>query len=86
LDFNTNPAAPTFIPVTDPIWSISHRDFSPRLGFAYSATPNMAVRGGYGIFYFGGQFDHINILQLNPPTAGSVTILNQVGGGNSHHD
>ena len=82
LDFITNPAVPTFIPVTDPIWSITHRDFSPRIGFAYSATPNIVVRGGYGIFYFGGQFDHINILQLNPPTAGSVTILNQLGVGN----
>ena len=81
LDFITNPKAPTFIPVTDPIWSISHRDFSPRLGFAYSVTPRMVVRGGYGIFYFGGQFDHINILQLNPPTAGSVTITNQLGVG-----
>jgi len=73
---------PAFVPVSDPIWSISHHDFSPRLGFAYSATPNTVVRGGYGIFYFGGQFDHINILQLNPPTAGSVTIVNQVGVGN----
>jgi outer membrane receptor protein involved in Fe transport len=82
LDFITNPKAPAFIPVTDPIWSISHRDFSPRLGFAYSVTPSIVVRGGYGIFYFGGQFDHINILQLNPPTAGSVTITNQVGVGN----
>jgi outer membrane receptor protein involved in Fe transport len=79
LDFITNPAVPAFVPVSDPIWSISHHDFSPRLGFAYSVTPNTVVRGGYGIFYFGGQFDHINILQLNPPTAGSVTITNQLG-------
>lgn len=81
LDFITNPAVPTFVPVTDPIWSITHRDFSPRLGFAYSLTPTTVFRGGYGIFYFGGQFDHINILQLNPPTAGSVTITNQAGVG-----
>jgi outer membrane receptor protein involved in Fe transport len=77
LDFASNPTAPPFVPVSDPIWSISHHDFSPRLGFAYSLTPITVVRGGYGIFYFGGQFDHINILQLNPPTAGSVTITNQ---------
>ena len=32
LDFASNPAAPPFVPVSDPIWSISHRDFSPRLG------------------------------------------------------
>jgi len=36
----------------------------------------MVVRGGYGITYYGGQFDNINILQLNPPTAGSLTITN----------
>jgi hypothetical protein len=58
------------------IWTISHKNFGPRLGFAYSATPSLVVRGGYGIFYYGGQFDYINILQLNPPTAGSLTITN----------
>src|SRR5258705_11420796 len=60
------------------IWAITHKDIAPRVGFAYSATPTTVVRGGYGIFYFGGQFDNINILQLNPPTAGSLTITNQV--------
>jgi hypothetical protein len=58
------------------IWSVTHKDFGPRVGFAYSPTSNMVVRGGYGLFYFGGQFDNINILQLNPPTAGSLTITN----------
>jgi hypothetical protein len=82
LDFLANPTAPTFVPVSDPIWSISHRDFSPRLGFAYSVNPDTVIRGGYGIFYFGGQFDHINILQLNPPTAGSAKITNQPEVGN----
>jgi outer membrane receptor protein involved in Fe transport len=78
LDF-TNPTSPIFIPAPDPLWHISHRDFSPRLGFAYSVTPSTVVRGGYGIFYFGGQFDNINILQLNPPTAGSLTITSAPG-------
>ena len=27
------------------------RDFMPRFGFAYQATPKSIVRGGYGIFY-----------------------------------
>ena len=78
LDFSTSP--PTFTPapglLLHNIWSITHKDFGPRVGFAYSPTSNMVVRGGYGIFYFGGQFDNINILQLNPPTAGSLTITN----------
>ncbi|HMI50912.1 MAG TPA: TonB-dependent receptor [Candidatus Saccharimonadales bacterium] len=78
LDFS-DPANPVFIDAPDPLWQVSHKNFSPRVGFAYSMTPTVVVRGGYGMFYFGGQFDHINILQLNPPTAGSLTITNQVG-------
>jgi len=34
------------------------------------------VRGGYGIFYSVSQFDNMNILQLNPPNGGSLTIIN----------
>ena len=34
------------------------------------------IRGGYGITYFGGQFDNINILQLNPPDDPSFTLVN----------
>jgi hypothetical protein len=26
------------------------------------------LRAGFGITFFGGQFDNIDILQLNPPT------------------
>jgi outer membrane receptor protein involved in Fe transport len=78
LDFST--PTPTFTPTPgqrlNDIWQVTHKDFGPRLGFAYSATPSLVVRGGYGIFYYGGQFDNINILQLNPPTAGSLTITN----------
>jgi len=84
LDFSgTAPygsVAPVFTPAPgqrlNNIWSITHKDFGPRIGFAYSATPTVVVRAGYGIFYYGGQFDNINILQLNPPTAGSLTITN----------
>ena len=34
------------------------------------------MRGGYGIFYTAAQFDNINILQLNPPAGGSLTVTN----------
>ena len=78
LDFST--PTPTFTPAPgvrlNNIWSITHKDFGPRVGFAYSASPTVVIRGGYGLFYYGGQFDNINILQLNPPTAGSLTITN----------
>lgn len=78
LDFSQ--ATPVLTPAPgqrlNNIWSITHHDIAPRVGFAYSASPNTVLRGGYGITYYGGQFDNINILQLNPPTAGSLTITN----------
>ncbi len=79
LDFSQNPIALTPAPGQrlNGIWQITHHDFAPRVGFAYSAFKNTVLRGGYGMTYFGGQFDNINILQLNPPTAGSLTITNQ---------
>lgn len=74
LDFSTNP--PTIVPLPDPLWKITHKDFGPRVGFAYSLPHQMVVRGGYGISWFGGQFDNINILQLNPPADPSFTLTN----------
>jgi outer membrane receptor protein involved in Fe transport len=71
---------PTFYPapgvINHSLWDQNYKDFSPRVGFAYRFAPDTVIRGGYGMFYFGGQFDNINILQLNPPTAGSLTINN----------
>jgi hypothetical protein len=32
------------------VWG-HHRNFAPRLGFAYQATSKFVIRGGYGIFY-----------------------------------
>jgi len=82
LDFSQNPPVLTPAPGQrlNNIWSITYTDLAPRLGFAYSVSPKTVVRGGYGITYYGGQFDNINILQLNPPTAGSLTITNPNSG------
>jgi hypothetical protein len=78
LDFSTSP--PTFLPnpgqALNPLWYASHKNFAPRFGLAYSAPKGFVVRGGYGLFYYGGQFDNLNILQLNPPEAGSITLTN----------
>ena len=78
LDFNQTPPVLTPAPGLrlNDIWSITYKDIAPRLGFAWSWTPTTILRGGYGMTYYGGQFDNINILQLNPPTAGSLTITN----------
>lgn len=45
LQYDNNPQ------LTDP----QYKNFSPRLGFAYSLDPNTVVRGGYGMFYQGQQ-------------------------------
>jgi hypothetical protein len=73
-------APPTLFPapgvVNDSLWDKNWNNLSPRVGLAYSLTPRTVMRSGYGIFYFGGQFDNINILQLNPPAGGSITVTN----------
>jgi outer membrane receptor protein involved in Fe transport len=74
LDFSTSP--PTVVNLPVPLWKVTHKDFAPRLGFAYNLPHHFVVRAGYGITFFGGQFDNINILQLNPPTDPSFTLTN----------
>jgi len=74
LNFTTSP--PTIVNLPDPLWKITHKDFSPRLGFAYSLPKQTVVRGAYGITFYGGQFDNINILQLNPPADPSFSLTN----------
>jgi hypothetical protein len=58
------------------LWKNEYLYFSPRFGLAYRLPHDMVMRGGYGIFYSEAQFDNTNILQLNPPTAGSLTVTN----------
>lgn len=33
------------------LWQPQKMNFSPRIGFAYNATPKLVVRGGFGIFF-----------------------------------
>ena len=35
---------------------IDYSNFAPRVGFAYSATPTIVVRGGYGLSFFPGNY------------------------------
>jgi outer membrane receptor protein involved in Fe transport len=74
LDWST--PTPTLIPLPTPLWQVSHKDFSPRIGFAYSLPHQFVVRSAYGITFYGGQFDNINILQLNPPKDPSFSLVN----------
>ena len=58
------------------MWINEHWHIAPRFGLAYRLTDRTTVRGGYGIFTATNQFDHVNVLQLNPPIAGSLTVIN----------
>lgn len=52
-------------------------NFAPRLGFAYSATPRLVLRGGYGLAYM--QFNRAggeNNLTYNGPNVVNATINN----------
>jgi hypothetical protein len=74
VSFGTSP--PTVVNLPNPIWKVTHKDFAPRLGVAYLLPHQFVVRAGYGITFYGGQFDNINILQLNPPVDPSFTLTN----------
>jgi hypothetical protein len=76
MDWTVNPVQLVPLANYNPIWHITGKDFGPRLGFAYSLPHQMVVRGGYGISYYAGQFDNINILQLNPPDDPSFSLFN----------
>jgi hypothetical protein len=74
LNFNT--PIPTIVPLPTPLWQISHKDFAPRLGFAYSLPRQFVVRSAYGITWYEGQTNNIYILQLNPPADPSYSLAN----------
>ena len=76
MNWNVNPIQLVPLANYSPIWHITGKDFGPRVGFAYSLPHQMVVRGGYGISYYAGQFDNINILQLNPPDDPSFSLFN----------
>lgn len=46
-----------------------YSDVAPRIGFAYSATPNTVVRGGYGLSYFPGNYTSNGDLKNAPFTS-----------------
>lgn len=51
-------------------------DIAPRLGFAYSATNNTVIRGGYGIFFLFPDDNAINNTQNTVPFIASQSLNN----------
>src|SRR6185312_8312078 len=57
----------------------NHKDFAPRIGFAYRVTDKTVLRGGYGIYYNPNQTNTFTFLSLNPPF---VTVSTYNANGN----
>ncbi len=53
----------------------NHKDFAPRIGFAYRVTDKTVLRGGYGIYYNPNQTNTFTFLSANPPFS-KVTTYN----------
>jgi hypothetical protein len=52
------------------------KDFAPRIGFAWRATKQTVVRGGYGVNYNTGQYAaEVQNLSYQPPFANTITNI-----------
>jgi len=79
-----NPAQTAVIPSNPPqpgmkFINPNHKDFAPRVGFAYRLTNKTVVRGGYGIYYNPNQTNTFTFLSNNPPFS-IVTTYNASSG------
>jgi hypothetical protein len=66
----------TLGPPGDPYFAINNKDFSPRVGIAWSPTERLVIRGGYGIYF---QDYPLSFGQRVPENTvpGNVTLLRQ---------
>jgi hypothetical protein len=72
-----NPAMMKLAPAGTPLWHPTKADFAPRLGVAFSATPNLVFRAGAGTFYDLGYADIANGTGAFPYATGK-TLSNVV--------
>jgi hypothetical protein len=58
----------------------NHKDFAPRLGFAYRLTDRVTVRGGGGIYYNSNHLNAYTLTSSNFPFAASVVYNSPLNG------
>lgn len=83
---NFNAASGTFISATsgslaqEALINPDRNDWAPRIGFAYSVTPRIVIRGGYGVFYnHANRLGREGLLGFNPPYI--IQANSQISGG-----
>jgi hypothetical protein len=57
----------------------NHDDWAPRIGFAYRATDNTTLRGGFGIYYNANQLNTYTLTTQNYPLSASVNYFTTAG-------
>jgi hypothetical protein len=60
------------VPLNDP----QHNAFAPRFGFAYRATKDWVIRGGYGLYYNANQLN-LYTIGGNPPFSNVATYTSE---------
>ncbi|QNI30589.1 TonB-dependent receptor [Alloacidobacterium dinghuense] len=53
----------------------NHNNWAPRIGFAYRATENTTLRGGFGIYYNANQLNTYTLTTQNYPLSASVNYF-----------
>ena len=48
-------------------WNANYGDWGPRVGFSYKAANNLAIRGGYGIYYAPILYNNLQFMLLYSP-------------------
>lgn len=73
-----NPQQTALVPANPPVPGFKftypqHKDWAPRVGFAYRLTERTVFRGGFGIYYNPNQTNSQTFLNTNPPFANYTT-------------
>jgi hypothetical protein len=71
-----NPQIMSLAPLGTPLWKTNFHNFGPRIGAAYSLTPNgdFVLRGGFGMFYDLGSGTVAQLAQEFPQNSANVIV------------